>query len=182
MAERQVRPRRAWLPVAAVGLVALLAVALLGIIAMGGNPVSTGPSPNASWLSASLGAAGVSLRYPAGWTAMVSADGSSMSIVPPGADPSHPSPDVSITYLAGATLDSVPLPANTTGRSSATIAGRTGWEADDRGPLPPMSRYVVLPVAGGVLYAQAYAGPGPDLSSNLADILATVRQRAGTTP
>ena len=179
-AARSARPR---LAAAAVAAAAILLVALTTLVGSFNGPTPLLPSPDSTWRHASIGAAKVALRYPPGWTAASSSDGTNVSLTPPASDPSHESPNISIAFLPGVTLDSAPLPANTTGRRPTTIAGLTGWEADDRGPLPPSSHYVALPVAGGVLFAQAYAGPYADLSPTLDAVLTTVATgQTGVTP
>ena len=134
--------------------------------------VGEGPSePDATWVDTPLEA--VRVRRPPAW--QVSApDNSHVVLVPPDqGTPDLPVPAITMSFLPGTTLADVPPPISAGARTSLTIAGYPAWEADET-DLPPLSRYVAVEIAGGVVLAQADRGPGDDLTAYLDGVLSTL--------
>ena len=133
-----------------------------------GDPPSYAP-PDSSWVDTTVQT--VKVRRPANWKVATS-DSSSVLMLPPTSDEQSAGPEVSLVFLAGQTLAGVAPPPGAT-ETPITVGGYMAWQADDS-YLPPFSRYIAIQLPDGVLFAQAYRGPGVDLSQFLTGILSTL--------
>jgi hypothetical protein len=129
--------------------------------------------PDSSWLRMPIALMRATLAMPGDWQAK-DRDDTHVSLRPPTSAPDHPSPAIFVTMLAGAKLDAVLPPSSAGTAQSIDVSGRRGWQADDPPYLPPYSRYVAVQLLAGVLYLQAYRGPGVDLTPFLTGVLSTL--------
>lgn len=132
---------------------------------------SIGAEPDATWVDTSLQA--VHVRRPQAWQASAPDDSHVVLVPPDKGTPDLPVPAITIAFLPGKTLADVPPPTSAGVPTSLTIAGYPAWQADET-DLPPLSRYVAVEVAGGVVLAQADRTPGDDLTAYLEGILSTL--------
>jgi hypothetical protein len=142
-----------------------------------GQPRGSAPTAGAITLTA----AGLSLPYPAGWQATRSPDGTSVTLTPPGSDPSYGSPSMSVTYVAGAEYAPAWLPPQSSAPVAIMVSGARGWEVDGRGVLPPQNHYVLVPWGAGMLFGVAYADPATSLGGDL-DTMLRGSRLTGVTP
>lgn len=137
-----------------------------------GQPPSFAP-PDVSWNAVPVAAAGVLLKIPGDWNTEAQ-DTVHLVLRPPTSAADAGSPIISVTLLPDATLESVHPPGGTDPARTVTVNGFQGWTADDPTNIPPYSRYLALQLPSGVLYLQAYRGPGVDLSQFLDAVVTTI--------